>query len=147
MTDWALIREGDIPDAIDHLADQLLPPDRPAPKPTTCVRIEVGLRDLASRLRTERSADGEEAPHPPCGDHDHRPPHGWIRPTEERIQNGVDDMIEAMRAARSMNDLTAAEPWDTWKPSKFTRRQWRFFVEQILRADARWRWEHPEEKV
>ncbi len=75
-----------------------------------------------------------------------RPPHGWIRPTEERIENGVDGIIEMVRAYRSMNDLMAPEA-ATWQPSKFTRHQWRFFVENVLRADAAWRWEHPEEPV
>lgn len=92
------------------------------------------------------AADDEETPHPVSGDHDHRPPHGWIRPSSERIDNAVESIIQAVQAVRSMDQMMREEVKE-WQPSKFTRKQWRFFAEDILRADARWRWEHPEEPV
>ena len=57
-TNWALVRGGDIPDALDHLGDLLRPMDRPTPKMTTCVHVEVALRDLANRIRRERESSG-----------------------------------------------------------------------------------------
>ena len=81
-------------------------------------------------------------PHPEYDNGAQRPA-TWIRPNPERIENGVQELIEGMRAARSMSDLIADDAWD-WQPSAFTRKQWRHFVEAVLRADARWRWEHPQ---
>jgi hypothetical protein len=58
FTDWELVHSGDIADAIDHLADQLVPSDRAVPKMTTCVAVEVALRDLAERVRRNEAAPG-----------------------------------------------------------------------------------------
>ncbi len=56
-TNWALVERGDIPDALDHLADLLMPPDRVVPKMSTCVHVNVALRDLAKQIRRERETD------------------------------------------------------------------------------------------
>lgn len=51
FTDWELVQSGPIADAIDHLADLLRPLDRAVPKMSTCVHVEVALRDIAERVR------------------------------------------------------------------------------------------------
>jgi hypothetical protein len=86
----------------------------------------------------------EDAPHLAYGNSDQRPVLDWIRPSKERIDNGVESIIDAVRAYRSMDQLMREETKE-WQPSKFTRAQWRTFAETILRADARYRTEHPEE--
>lgn len=64
LTDWRLVQSGDLADAIDHLANQLMPPDRAVPKMSTCVVVEVGLRDIAARIR-----DLEAEPPPVMGEY------------------------------------------------------------------------------
>ena len=58
FADWELVKSGNIADAIDHLADQLRPPDRAVPKMSTCVSVEVALRDIAERIRGSETAPG-----------------------------------------------------------------------------------------
>lgn len=85
----------------------------------------------------------DEAPHPAYGGGDQRPPHDWVRPTPQRIDNAVESLTEVIRVFRTMDQPLDSEP--RWEPSKAGRNRLRTTVEHALRADAKWRWEHPDE--
>lgn len=66
-----------------------------------------------------------------------------LRPSEARIQNGIDTLIELVQAVRSMDRPLSDEDND-WQPTKQARKRLETLVEHVLRGDARWRNEHPE---
>lgn len=66
-----------------------------------------------------------------------------LRPSEARIQNGLDTLIELVSAVRSMDAPLSDQDYE-WKPSKQARQRLETLVEYVLRGDARWRNEHPE---
>lgn len=68
-----------------------------------------------------------------------------LRPSEARIQNGIDTLIELVGAVRSM-DAPLSDQDKEWKPSKQARKRLETLVEHVLRGDARWRNEHAEEE-
>lgn len=68
-----------------------------------------------------------------------------LRPSEARIQNGLDALIELVGAVRTM-DAPLSDQDKEWKPSKQARKRLETLVEYVLRGDARWRNEHPEEE-
>lgn len=71
-----------------------------------------------------------------------RPKHR-LRPSEARIQNGIDHLIELVGAVRSMDKPLSEQDYE-WKPTKQARKRLETLVEYTLRGDARWRNEHPE---
>lgn len=68
----------------------------------------------------------------------------WVRPTEERIENGMQTLIDIVRLGREVTGSIDA-PDSTWEPSKRQRDRFHLMVEDVLRADAKYRFEHPEE--
>lgn len=68
----------------------------------------------------------------------------WIRPSEERIEHGVQELIDLVRAARDINSALDA-PDSTWEPTARQRGRFRTTVKSVLRGDAKYRFEHPEE--
>ena len=71
-------------------------------------------------------------------------PETWVRPSEERIENGVRMLTLLVRVGRELNGPIDA-PDSTWEPSKRQRDRFHLMVEDVLRADAKYRFEHPEE--
>lgn len=68
-----------------------------------------------------------------------------LRPSEARIQNGIDTLIELVGAVRSMDAPLSDKDYE-WKPTKQARKRLETLVEYTLRGDAKWRNEHPEEE-
>jgi hypothetical protein len=68
----------------------------------------------------------------------------WTRPSEERIDNGVQEMIDLVRAARDIDGALDA-PDSAWEPTRRQRDRFRTTVKHVLRSDAKYRFEHPEE--
>lgn len=68
-----------------------------------------------------------------------------LRPSEARIQNGIDTLIELVGAVRSMDKPLSEQDYE-WKPTKQARKRLETLVEHVLRGDAGWRNEHPEEE-
>lgn len=66
-----------------------------------------------------------------------------LRPSESRVEAGVEWLIELVRAVRSM-DTPLSDKDNEWKPTKQARKRLEMLVEHTLRGDARWRNEHPE---
>lgn len=66
-----------------------------------------------------------------------------LRPSDARIQNGLDTLIKLVGAVRSM-DAPLSEQDKEWKPSKQARKRLEVLVEYVLRGDTRWRNEHAE---
>lgn len=66
-----------------------------------------------------------------------------LRPSEARIQNGLNTLIELVGAVRTM-DAPLSDQDKEWKPSKQARKRLGVLVEYVLRGDARWRNEHAE---
>lgn len=66
-----------------------------------------------------------------------------LRPSEARIQNGIDTLIELVGAVRSMDAPLSDQEYE-WKPTKQARKRLETLVEYTLRGDAKWRNEHPE---
>lgn len=66
-----------------------------------------------------------------------------LRPSEARVQNGIDTLIELVGAVRSM-DAPLSDQDKEWKPTKQARQRLETLVEYTLRGDAKWRNEHPE---
>lgn len=71
-------------------------------------------------------------------------PETWIRPSEERIENGVQELIDIVRVARDISSALDS-PDSTWEPSKRQRDRFRTTAKSVLRADAKCRFEHAEE--
>ncbi len=69
--------------------------------------------------------------------------HRWPRPSDDRIDYAVQGLIDMIRAVRSMDGPLDTD--STWTPTSQARQRMRTLVEHVLRADARWRWEHPDE--
>ena len=70
-------------------------------------------------------------------------PKQQLRPSEARVQNGIDTLIELVGAVRSM-DAPLSDQDKEWKPTKQARQRLETLVEYTLRSDAKWRNEHPE---
>lgn len=68
-----------------------------------------------------------------------------LRPSEARIQNGIDTLVELVRAVRSM-DTPLSDKDNDWQPTKQARKRLETLVEYVLRGDAKWRNEHPEDE-
>jgi hypothetical protein len=68
----------------------------------------------------------------------------WVRPSEERIENGVQELVDLVRAARDVNSVLDV-PDSTWEPTKRQRDRFRTIAKHVLRADAKYRFEHSEE--
>lgn len=68
-----------------------------------------------------------------------------LRPSEARIQNGIDTLIELVGAVRSMDKPLSDQDYE-WKPTKQARKRLETLVEHVLRGDARWRNDHPEDE-
>lgn len=66
-----------------------------------------------------------------------------LRPSEERIEAGVEGLIEMVQVAKSLHE-PFSETDNDWQPSRQARQRLETLVEHVLRRDAKWRDEHPE---